>query len=155
MQILENGQKAPAFCLQNQINQTICLENYQKQLVLLYFYPKALTPGCTTQACSLRDSMAELNNLGVKVIGISGDSPEKLLKFQQKHQLNFDLLSDPDFTVCKSYGVYGEKKFMGKTFNGIIRTSFLISPNGEIQHIFAKFKTADHHKIVLDYIENL
>lgn len=155
MQILENGQKAPTFCLQNQINQTICLENYQKQLVLLYFYPKALTPGCTTQACSLRDSMAELNNLGVKVIGISGDSPEKLLKFQQKHQLNFDLLSDPDFTVCKSYGVYGEKKFMGKTFNGIIRTSFLISPNGEIQHIFAKFKTADHHKIVLDYIENL
>ncbi|MCE1857601.1 thioredoxin-dependent thiol peroxidase, partial [Enterobacter hormaechei] len=98
-------------------------------------------PGCTVQACGLRDSMDELKNINVEVLGISTDAPEKLARFVEKETLNFTLLSDVDHQVAEQFGVWGEKKFMGKTYDGMHRISFLINPHGEIEHVFDKFKT--------------
>ncbi|MBE2898347.1 thioredoxin-dependent thiol peroxidase [Pasteurellaceae bacterium 20609_3] len=137
----------------DQRNQAISLSQFKGQKVLVYFYPRALTPGCTTQACDLRDSQSELEKCGLTVLGISPDSPDKLARFEEKNQLNFTLLSDPDHKVAEAYGVWGEKKFMGKTFDGIHRISFLIDESGTIAHVFEKFKTKDHARIVLDYLQ--
>ena len=129
------------------------MEQFKGKKVLVYFYPKALTPGCTTQACGLRDSKSELENLGVVILGISPDAPKKLAQFIEKKALNFTLLSDEDHQVAEQFGVWGEKKFMGRTFDGIHRISFLIDENGKIAHVFDKFKTTDHHQVVLDYLK--
>jgi len=123
--------------------------------VLVYFYPKALTPGCTTQACGLRDSKSELDELGLVVLGISPDTPKKLAQFIEKKALNFTLLSDPDHKIAEKFGVWGEKKFMGKTYDGIHRISFLIDENGKIIHVFDKFKTTEHHQVIVDYLRSL
>ncbi|MFC0308969.1 thioredoxin-dependent thiol peroxidase [Gallibacterium trehalosifermentans] len=154
MKTLEIGDKAPEFCLVDQHNQSVALENFRGQKVLVYFYPKALTPGCTTQACAIRDSQAEWQALNVNVLGISPDQPSKLAQFAQKKELNFTLLSDPDHQVADAFGVWGEKKFMGRTFDGIHRISFLIDEQGVIEKVFAKFKTGEHHQVVLDYLKN-
>ncbi|MBV7388091.1 thioredoxin-dependent thiol peroxidase [Pasteurellaceae bacterium TAE3-ERU1] len=150
---LSQGTPAPDFSLLDQRNQTVSLSQFKGQKVLIYFYPRALTPGCTTQACDLRDSQSELEKCGLTVLGISPDSPDKLARFEEKKQLNFTLLSDPDHKVAEAYGVWGEKKFMGKTFDGIHRISFLIDESGTIAHVFEKFKTKDHARIVLDYLQ--
>ncbi|TCJ98707.1 peroxiredoxin Q/BCP [Volucribacter psittacicida] len=150
---LKQGQNAPHFCLLDQQGQQVCLTDFQGKKVLLYFYPKALTPGCTTQACHLRDSKEELNKLGVTIIGISPDLPTKLANFSEKKQLNFILLSDPEHQVAEQFGVWGEKKFMGKTFDGIHRISFLIDEQGKIEQVFDKFKTSNHHQVVIDYLK--
>lgn len=150
---LSQGTPAPDFSLLDQRNQAISLSQFKGQKVLVYFYPRALTPGCTTQACDLRDSQSELEKCGLTVLGISPDSPDKLARFEEKKQLNFTLLSDPDHKVAEAYGVWGEKKFMGKTFDGIHRISFLIDESGTIAHVFEKFKTKDHARIVLDYLQ--
>ena len=134
-------------------SELVSLEQFKGKKVLVYFYPKALTPGCTTQACGLRDSKSELENLGVVILGISPDSPKKLAQFIEKKALNFTLLSDEDHQVAEQFGVWGEKKFMGRTFDGIHRISFLIDENGKIAHVFDKFKTTDHHQVVLDYLK--
>ena len=152
MNILKVGENAPHFSLPNQNGELVSLEQFKGKKVLVYFYPKALTPGCTTQACGLRDSKSELENLGVVILGISPDSPKKLAQFIEKKALNFTLLSDEDHQVAEQFGVWGEKKFMGRTFDGIHRISFLIDENGKIAHVFDKFKTTDHHQVVLDYL---
>lgn len=154
MKTLKVGENAPHFTLPNQNNEMVSLTQFQGKKVLVYFYPKALTPGCTTQACGLRDSKAELENLGLVILGISPDSPKKLAQFIEKKELNFTLLSDEDHLVAEQFGVWGEKKFMGRTFDGIHRISFLIDEQGKIGQVFDKFKTTDHHQVVLDYLKN-
>ncbi|PHM50074.1 thioredoxin-dependent thiol peroxidase [Xenorhabdus miraniensis] len=153
MSPLKAGDKAPQFSLPDQDGETINLSDFKGQRVLVYFYPKAMTPGCTVQACGLRDTMNELKNLNVEVLGISTDAPEKLSRFTEKEMLNFTLLSDVDHQVAEQFGVWGEKQFMGKIYDGIHRISFLIDPQGGIEHVFDKFKTSDHHQIVLDYLK--
>ena len=151
---LTEGQVAPAFTLKNQNGDDVSLaETLKTQRVLVYFYPKAMTPGCTVQACGLRDTYAELAEKGVKVFGISPDAPAKLKKFEEKHELNFELLSDEDHAVAEAFGVWGEKKFMGKVYDGIHRLSFLIGQDGKVEKFFDKFKTKDHHEVVLAYLD--
>jgi hypothetical protein len=154
MNTLKVGENAPYFSLLNQNGELVSLKQFKGKKVLVYFYPKALTPGCTTQACGLRDSKSELENLGVVILGISPDSPKKLAQFIEKKELNFTLLSDEDHQVAEQFGVWGEKKFMGRTFDGIHRISFLVDENGKIVHVFDKFKTTEHHQVVLDYLKN-
>ncbi|MFZ7343329.1 thioredoxin-dependent thiol peroxidase [Avibacterium volantium] len=152
MQTLKAGDFAPHFALLDQNEQRVSLTDFKGKKVLVYFYPKALTPGCTTQACGLRDSKAELEKLNVVILGISPDSPKKLANFAEKKALNFTLLSDEDHQVAEQFGVWGEKKFMGKTYDGIHRISFLIDEQGKIEKVFEKFKTGEHHQVVLDYL---
>ena len=149
MKTLQVGDLAPQFTLLNQDNQPVSLSDFKGKKVLVYFYPKALTPGCTTQACGLRDAKSELEKLGVVILGISTDAPKKLTQFIEKKALNFTLLSDEEF------GVWGEKKFMGRVYDGIHRITFLIDEQGKIQHVFDKFKTSEHHRVVLDYLQSL
>ena len=155
MNPLSVGSQAPIFTLLNQQEQPVSLNDFLGKKVLVYFYPKALTPGCTTQACGLRDSKSELDALGLVVLGISPDTPKKLAQFIEKKSLNFTLLSDPDHKIAEQFGVWGEKKFMGKTYDGIHRISFLIDENGKIIHVFDKFKTKEHHQIIVDYLRSL
>lgn len=150
MNRLTVGANAPQFTLQDQQGNPVSLQEcLKKGPVLVYFYPKASTPGCTVQACGLRDTKAELDNHKVTVLGISPDPVAKLAKFAEKQSLNFTLLSDEDHSVADAFGVWGEKKFMGKIYDGIHRISFLINPDGTIAHVFDKFKTTDHHQVVL------
>ncbi|MEH8074984.1 thioredoxin-dependent thiol peroxidase [Gallibacterium anatis] len=154
MQTLTAGAKAPEFTLLDQHSQPVSLNEFRGQKVLVYFYPKALTPGCTTQACGIRDTQAQWLALNVKVLGISPDLPAKLAQFEQKKELNFTLLSDPEHKVAEAFGVWGAKKFMGRTFDGIHRISFLINEQGEIEKVFDKFKTGEHHQVVIDYLKS-
>lgn len=147
------GNQAPAFTLLNQQENPISLSDFRGKKVLVYFYPKALTPGCTSQACGLRDSKSELDELGLVILGISPDMPKKLAQFIEKKALNFTLLSDPDHQVAEMFGVWGEKKFMGKTYDGIHRISFLVDEKGVIEAVFDKFKTSEHHQIVVDFLK--
>ncbi|MCW9715181.1 thioredoxin-dependent thiol peroxidase [Avibacterium avium] len=153
MQTLKAGDFAPHFSLLDQNEQPVALTDFSGKKVLVYFYPKALTPGCTTQACGLRDTKAELEKHNVVILGISPDSPKKLANFAEKKSLNFILLSDPDHQVAEQFGVWGEKKFMGKTYDGIHRITFLIDEQGKIEKVFDKFKTGEHHQVVLDYLQ--
>ncbi|MCK3655887.1 thioredoxin-dependent thiol peroxidase [Pasteurellaceae bacterium Macca] len=153
MNRLQAGDKAPQFTLQDQQDNAVSLQQFAGKKVLVYFYPKALTPGCTTQACGLRDSQAELTALNTVVLGISPDLPKKLDQFVAKKALNFTLLSDPDHQVADAFGVWGEKKFMGRTFDGIHRISFLVDEQGIVEAVFDKFKTSDHHDVVLNYLK--
>jgi peroxiredoxin Q/BCP len=151
---IEAGQTAPDFTLNDQDNNPVTLSELQGKKVLIYFYPRASTPGCTTQACALRDSKAELDALNVVVLGISPDTPKKLTNFINKQELNFTLLADEDHETCEAYNVWQLKKFMGRENMGVVRTSFLINESGSIEHVFNKFKTKDHHEVVLNYLNN-
>ncbi|MCL1126957.1 thioredoxin-dependent thiol peroxidase [Shewanella surugensis] len=154
MNTLKAGDKAPNFTLTDQHQQSISLATcLAKRPVLVYFYPKAMTPGCTVQACGLRDSKTPLENANVTVLGMSPDPVAKLGKFADKHELNFSLLSDEDHAIADAFGVWGEKKFMGKVYDGIHRLSFLIGQDGNVSHVFNKFKTKDHHDVVLAYLQ--
>ncbi|AVI95431.1 TPA: thioredoxin-dependent thiol peroxidase [Haemophilus influenzae] len=155
MNPLSVGNQAPAFTLLNQQEKPVSLNDFRGKKILIYFYPKALTPGCTTQACGLRDSKSELDALGLVVLGISPDAPKKLAQFIEKKELNFTLLSDPDHQVAEQFGVWGEKKFMGRTYDGIHRISFLINESGNIMQVFDKFKIKDHHQMIIDYLRSL
>jgi peroxiredoxin Q/BCP len=150
------GTKAPLFKLLNQDGKTIELKNLLKEFdyVLIYFYPRAMTPGCTTQACELESSKKIYHRKKIKVLGISPDKPESLMKFAVKEGLTFDLLSDVDHVVADAYGVWGKKTFMGKTKEGLHRVSFLISQNGSILHTMNKVNTKTHHEDVLALIKN-
>ena len=154
MQMLNAGDIAPQFSLPNQDNQRVSLSNYTGKKVLIYFYPKAMTPGCTIQAQGLRDSQASLAKLNVEIIGVSPDPVKRLPKFIEKENLNFTLLSDEDHALADAFGVWGLKKFMGKEYDGIHRITFLIDEDGKIEHVFDKFKTKNHHEVVLAYIQN-
>ncbi|MCJ8272508.1 MAG: thioredoxin-dependent thiol peroxidase [Psychrosphaera sp.] len=155
MNTLKAGDKAPAFTLNDQNGDAVALTDYLNQgQVLVYFYPKAMTPGCIIQAEGLRDSENELKALNVKVIGISPDPVKKLANFVLKKALNFTLVSDEDHAVADGFGVWGEKKFMGKIYDGIHRQSFLINSDGSVAHVFNKFKTKEHHTQILDYLNS-
>ena len=154
MKTLQAGDKAPQFSLQNQNDETVSLTDFAGKKVLVYFYPKAMTPGCTVQAQGLRDVKDELAKKNVEVVGISPDAVKRLPKFVEKESLNFILLSDEDHAVADAFGVWGPKKFMGKEYDGIHRLTFLVDENGVIEHVFNKFKTKDHHTVVLDYLNN-
>jgi peroxiredoxin Q/BCP len=151
--MLEIGQVAPKFALLDQNGSEVALDSFKGKKVLVYFYPRASTPGCTVQACSLRDSKSELDALNVVVLGVSPDLPKKLTNFINKQELNFTLLSDEDHAICEAYHVWQLKKFMGRENMGVVRTSFLIDEEGNLEHIFNKFKTKDHHEVVLDFLK--
>ncbi|MHA6963536.1 thioredoxin-dependent thiol peroxidase [Zobellella denitrificans] len=152
MTYLPEGSQAPAFTLPDQNGAPVSLDQFRGKKVLVYFYPKAMTPGCKVQACGLRDSRAELDTLGMVVLGISPDPVARLKKFEEKDHLNFTLLSDEEHAVADAFGVWGPKKFMGKEYDGIHRISFLIDEAGKVVRVFDKFKTKDHHQVVLDYL---
>ncbi|WP_444945120.1 thioredoxin-dependent thiol peroxidase [Microbulbifer sp. VTAC004] len=151
------GNLAPAFTLTNQSGEKVSLKDFcDKSNVVLYFYPKALTPGCTTQACGIRDSSSDFEKLNTVVLGVSPDPEAKLQRFIDKHELNFDLLSDEDHKIADKYGCWGLKKFMGKEYMGLIRTTFIIDQTGRLRHIIDKVKTKTHSEDVLNWIgENL
>lgn len=146
---------APAFSALNQKSETVTLKSLKGKKVVLYFYPKAMTPGCTTQACGIRDSRDEFEKLNTVVLGISPDAPERMQKFIDKQELNFDLLSDEDHSIAEAYGVWALKKFMGKEYVGIHRVTFIIDEKGVLRHIMAKVKTKTHHDDVLEIIKDM
>lgn len=152
MKTLVAGDAAPAFTLPNQNGDSISLASFQGKKVLVYFYPKAMTPGCTVQAQGLRDIQQELKQHNVEVLGISPDAVKRLPKFIEKEQLNFTLLSDEDHAIADAFGVWGLKKFMGKEYDGIHRISFLIDEEGKVEKVFDKFKTKEHHLVILNYL---
>jgi len=152
MNTLQTGDKAPQFSLNDKDDNEVSLNQFSGKKVLVYFYPKAMTPGCNIQAQGLRDIMDQLQQLNVMVLGISPDATKRLVKFTEKFELNFSLLSDEDHQVADAFGVWGLKKFMGKEYDGIHRMSFLVDENGLIEHVFNKFKTKEHHQVVLDHL---
>jgi peroxiredoxin Q/BCP len=137
---LEPGDAAPSFTLLDQHGETVRLEGFRGRKVLVYFYPEADTPGCTTQSCSLRDHRQDLGSLDVEVIGISPDEPDKQLAFDRKYSLGFPLLSDPDHSVAQAWGAWGPKKLYGREYEGIIRSSFLVDEGGRIERAWYKVK---------------
>lgn len=151
------GTKAPAFTLLDQRGNNVSLADYFGQKnVVVYFYPKAMTPGCTVQACGIRDSHAEYEAQDAVVLAISPDSVDRLVKFEDKQELNFKLLSDEDHTITNSFGAWGLKKFMGREYMGVLRSTFVIDKKGNIVMVMEKVKTKTHHQDVLDWIkENL
>ena len=135
---LQPGEPAPPFALQDQNGQTVRLADFQGKKLLIFFYPKALTSGCTKQACSVRDARSELAELGVAALGISPDPVDLQKKFDVKHALGYPLLSDPDHAVAEAYGVWGEKSMYGKKYQGIIRSAFLLDEAGRLIQAFYK-----------------
>ncbi|MCB0481138.1 MAG: thioredoxin-dependent thiol peroxidase [Flavobacteriales bacterium] len=144
MTTLKAGDKAPNFKGINEQGNTLSLSDYKGQKLVLYFYPKDDTPGCTAEACNLRDNYQLLLKNGYAVLGVSADSPAKHLKFIAKYDLPFSLLADQDHSVLNAYGVWGPKKFMGREYDGIHRTTFVIDENGIIEEVILKVKTKDH-----------
>jgi thioredoxin-dependent peroxiredoxin len=141
---LQEGQKAPSFKGKNQNNEEIALEDFKGSKVVLYFYPKDNTPGCTKESCNLRDNYDQLIKSGYKVIGVSNDGVESHKKFADKYNLPFDLIADTDKKITKDYGVFGEKKSFGNVVQGIKRTTFVIDESGNIEKIIKKVDTKDH-----------
>ena len=141
---LNVGDIAPSFALADDAGNTVSLADYAGQRVLVYFYPRANTPGCTKEACDFRDSLEQLNDLNIAVVGISPDKPEALAKFRTDHELNFPLLSDPDKSVMTAYGAFGEKKNYGKVVQGVIRSTFLVEPDGTIGQTHYNVKATGH-----------
>ncbi|TXR53789.1 thioredoxin-dependent thiol peroxidase [Reinekea thalattae] len=149
------GAPAPVFSTVNQEDKAVSLSDFKGKKVVLYFYPKAMTPGCTTQACGIRDTKAEFAKRNAVVLGISPDAPVRLVKFIEKEGLNFDLLSDEDHAIADQYGVWALKKFMGKEYEGIHRLTFIIDEQGNLAHIIEKVKTKSHHDDVLAILDSL
>lgn len=147
------GTKAPDFELKDSEGKVHKLSDYKGKTFVLYFYPKDNTKGCTTEACSFRDSYAEFEQAGVDVVGVSPDEEQSHTNFIDKYELPFTLLSDPDHKVCEAYGVWGLKKFMGREYEGVFRTTFVIGPEGEIVKVFEKVKPTDHSQEVLEAVK--
>lgn len=151
----ELGQSAPDFTTLNQREEEVSLSGLKGKKVVLYFYPKAMTPGCTVQACGLRDTQKELEDRNVVVLGLSPDAPKRLQKFIDRDELNFDLLSDEDHAIAEKYGVWAMKKFMGREFMGVHRITFIIDEDGKLVHIMEKVKTKTHHDDLIAALEAL
>jgi peroxiredoxin Q/BCP len=149
MAALEVGSKAPVFSAPNQEGQTLRLKDFSGKTVVLYFYPKDDTPGCTKEACSFRDGTAALKKKGAVVLGVSPDGPASHAKFIRKHALTFDLLADEDHAIAEAYGVWVEKSMYGKKYMGVERSTFVIGPDGRIRAIFRKVKPEGHADEVL------
>lgn len=147
--MLAEGDVAPDFSVKNQSGDDVKLSDFRGKRVVLYFYPKDDTPGCTKEACSLRDNFAEFEKNGIEILGVSTDSEKSHQKFISKYELPFTLLADVDHKVAELYESYGEKKFMGRTFDGVFRKTFLIDENGVIKKIFEKVKVDEHADEVL------
>lgn len=146
---LKEGQKAPIFSAKNQNGNDISLTQFLGKKVVLYFYPKDNTPGCTAQACNLSENIDNLKKNGFIVLGVSPDSEKSHLKFISKYNLSFDLIVDESKSICKLYGVWGPKKFMGREYDGVHRTTFLIDENGFIDKIITKVNTKNHTEQIL------
>src|SRR5690606_13826143 len=149
------NQPAPAFAAPDRHGSNVTLDSLRGRTVVLYFYPNAMTPGCTVQACGIRDHHAEFAALNTLVLGISPDAPQRLQKFIERDQLNFDLLSDEDHAIADAYGVWALKKFMGKEYEGIHRITFIIDAQGVLRHIIEKVKTKTHHDDTLALVKTL
>jgi peroxiredoxin Q/BCP len=150
---LNVGDRAPGLSLKDQNERQVSLEDYKGKKILVYFYPKADTPGCTKQACNVRDARAELADLGVDVIGISPDAPAKQKKFDEKYGLDFSLLADQDNAVAKAYGAWGEKSMYGKKYEGIIRSALLLDEEGKVLQTWYKVSPKDTVPRVLEALE--
>lgn len=149
------GNLAPNFELLDQDGKKVTLKQFRgKSNVVVYFYPRASTPGCTTQACGIRDSASELEALNTVVLGLSPDAPAKLKKFDDKYGLEFTLLSDENHAVAEVYDVWALKKFMGKEFMGVVRTSFFVDIDGKLRYIFEKVNTKTHNLDIIHYIKD-
>ena len=144
------GDKAPDFSLKDQNGEKVKLSDFKGEYVVLYFYPRADTPGCTTQACGIRDRSDEYARAGARVIGISPDEVEDIAKFAAKYDLDFTLLADPDHAVAEKYGAWGEKSMYGKKYMGVLRSTFIVDPDGKIAKVFPKVQPKKHDHIVLE-----
>jgi len=153
--MIEQGTAAPDFTLPDQDGEPTTLSQFRGQPVVLYFYPKADTPGCTTQACGIRDHRADYEKAGAIVLGVSPDSVRDVKKFADKQSLDFRLLADEDHAVCDLYGVWGEKSMYGKTFFGASRSTFIIDPEGTVASVFPKVSPKTHDEIVLAALAEL
>jgi len=151
--MLKKGDKAPNFTGIDQLGEKISLEDYAVKKIILYFYPKDNTAGCTAEACSLRDGYSDLKKLGYVIIGVSPDNEKSHQKFIEKNSLPFRLVSDTDKSIAAAYGVWGEKKFMGRTYMGVIRKTFIINENGVITMIVDKVRTKDHAEQLLEILK--
>jgi peroxiredoxin Q/BCP len=147
--MLKIGDKAPDFRLKSDEGKDVSLKDLKGKRVLLYFYPRASTPGCTVEACDFRDLRPKFEKQGVVVLGVSADAEKALASFKKKQKLNFPLLSDPDHSAIEAYGVWRMKKFMGRSFMGIVRSTFLIGPDGKIEEIWDSVKVKGHAEEVL------
>lgn len=147
---LKEGQKAPEFSLPNQDGKSVSLSDYRGKQVLVYFYPKDDTPGCTKEACSMRDNMASFDDMGLVILGISTDSIESHRKFADKYGLNFNILSDTEKKTVEAYGVWQKKKMMGREYMGTVRSSFLIDEQGNILKMYQTVKPEEHASDVME-----
>jgi thioredoxin-dependent peroxiredoxin len=153
--MVEAGQPAPNFTLPDQDGNPVTLSDLRGQSVVLYFYPKAGTPGCTTQACGVRDHRAAYQRAGAKVLGVSPDPVPAIRKFADKYTLDFELLADENHEVAELYGVWGEKKMYGKTYMGVQRATFVIDPDGTVAKVFSKVSPKSHDEVVLEALGQL
>jgi peroxiredoxin Q/BCP len=153
--MLEKGSEAPDFILSDQFGNNHTLSDYRGQWVVLYFYPKDMTPGCTIEACNFRDDFPDFQKLNTIILGISKDSIKRHAKFADKYKLPFSLLSDIYGEVCEKYGVWKEKSLYGKSFMGIVRSSFLINRQGKIAQVYSKVKVKDHATELLNDLKIL
>ena len=147
--MLKVGDKVPEFSAKDQDGNTINLSDYKGKKLVVFFYPKANTPGCTAEACNLRDNYKELQDQGFELLGVSADSEKKQSNFKNKYEFPFPLLADEDHTVINTFGVWGPKKFMGKEYDGIHRTTFVIDGDGVVENVIEKVKTKDHAAQIL------
>lgn len=154
MDLLEVGSTAPDFVFTDLDGVTKKLSDLRGKRVILYFYPKDDTPGCTAQACNLRDAIHSFESADIRIIGVSMDSEKKHNRFKEKYQLPFVLIPDTDKKIIESYGVWGQKKFMGREYEGILRTTYIIGVNGEIEHIIDKVKTKAHSEQINELLNN-
>jgi peroxiredoxin Q/BCP len=152
--MLKEGDKAPEFSLNDSTGKNVSLKDFKGKKVVLYFYPKDDTPGCTKEACSFRDNLPRFSNINVEILGVSADSEKSHQKFMEKYNLPFTLLSDPDKSVINDYGVWQEKNMYGKKTMGIVRTTFLIDENGKILKIFPKVKVDGHSEEIYNFLTN-
>lgn len=150
MTTLKIGDKAPNFSAKDQDGTTISLNDYKGKKLVVFFYPKASTPGCTTEACNLRDNYERFQSLNYEILGVSADSEKRQSNFKNKHEFPFPLLADEDKKVIEAFGVWGPKKFMGREYDGIHRTTFVINEAGIIEDIILKVKTKEHANQILD-----
>ena len=151
---LKAGDTAPNFSGLNEKTETVSLADYRGKKLVLFFYPKDNTPGCTAEACNLRDNFADLQKAGFELLGVSPDDTKKHQKFIDKFEFPFPLLADTKLETIKSYGVWGPKKFMGREYDGVHRTTFLIDENGKIMEVIQKVKTKDHSAQILDLVQH-
>jgi peroxiredoxin Q/BCP len=151
--MLQKGDKAPDFKGIGQNEEPLSLSMFSWKKVVLYFYPKDNTPGCTAESCNLRDNYQELLNKNIAIIGVSADSEKSHKNFSEKYKLPFPLIADTSREIVKAYGVWGQKKFMGRTFDGIHRTTFIISEDGIIEEVITKVNTTGHSKQILEFIK--